>query len=564
MITGISIENFKGIRERVQLDFRPITLLFGANSAGKSTVLHALHYAREVFERHNLDADQTITGGEYVDLGGFKQFVHQHISPDETQAATEITIRIDLNLQGEDLPDHEPEYHHCGEFLGMHLNSLIFWPSDGVAAAIELCIAWSRLEERAFVKRLAFEIGNEEFATIETSSNLKEVFLRPNLQHEILLRVEEWNEADEDFTGSHDRDKPSVLEKLMDHCGDIISPGDGKRYDLSGHGDSLPPLDEPLAFVYEQLDVAPVPPTATKEMSQQYEQAAEDLRNKRAIANEITNGVGELVLGACRIVREQLRRFRYLGPLRETPPREFKPPRFPDPSRWSSGLGAWDALQNGSEQLVDEVGDWLSGVNNLNAGCHIERRTYLELDYGNPMVRALMARRAFDDHDEQIGTQLAKAPTSSRVVIVPHNSGIELRPHDVGIGISQVVPVIVTALDDQERILAIEQPELHIHPRLQAAIADLFIEAIHKNKHRFIIETHSEHLVLRLLRRIRETEQGQAPPNRELRTHDLAIYFLQQDQGATRAQRIDVDVKGEFIQPWPDDFFEIDFQERFA
>jgi AAA15 family ATPase/GTPase len=52
MITGISIENFKGIRDRVKLDFRPITLLFGAKSAGKSTVLHALHYARDVFERH--------------------------------------------------------------------------------------------------------------------------------------------------------------------------------------------------------------------------------------------------------------------------------------------------------------------------------------------------------------------------------------------------------------------------------------------------------------------------------------------------------------------------------
>jgi hypothetical protein len=77
MITGISIENFKGIRERVQLDFRPITLLFGANSAGKSTVLHGLHYAREVFERHNLDADQTIAGGPYVDLGGFRNFIHR-------------------------------------------------------------------------------------------------------------------------------------------------------------------------------------------------------------------------------------------------------------------------------------------------------------------------------------------------------------------------------------------------------------------------------------------------------------------------------------------------------
>ena len=57
MITGITIENFKGIREQVNLDRRPIALLFGSNSVGKSTGLRALHYAREVFERHSLDAD---------------------------------------------------------------------------------------------------------------------------------------------------------------------------------------------------------------------------------------------------------------------------------------------------------------------------------------------------------------------------------------------------------------------------------------------------------------------------------------------------------------------------
>ena len=72
MITGISVENFKGIRERVEIELRPITLLFGPNSAGKSTILHALHYAREVFERRNYDADHTIAGGEFVDLGGFR------------------------------------------------------------------------------------------------------------------------------------------------------------------------------------------------------------------------------------------------------------------------------------------------------------------------------------------------------------------------------------------------------------------------------------------------------------------------------------------------------------
>ena len=201
---------------------------------------------------------------------------------------------------------------------------------------------------------------------------------------------------------------------------------------------------------------------------------------------------------------------------------------------------------------------------NLNSGSYIERRTYLELDYGDPMVRALMARRAFDDIDEHIGSHLAAAPTTTRIVVVPGNSDVELRPHDVGIGISQVVPVIVTALDGQERLLAIEQPELHIHPRLQAAIADLFVEAIVDHKHRFIIETHSEHLILRLLRRIRETEIGKAPSNRQLRTHDLAIYYLKQEHGTSSAKRIDVDVKGEFIQQWPDDFFEIDFYERFT
>jgi AAA15 family ATPase/GTPase len=50
MITGIAIENFKGVRERVEIELWPITLLFGPNSAGKSTILHALHCAREVFE----------------------------------------------------------------------------------------------------------------------------------------------------------------------------------------------------------------------------------------------------------------------------------------------------------------------------------------------------------------------------------------------------------------------------------------------------------------------------------------------------------------------------------
>ena len=47
-ITSITIENFKGIGDAVTIPIRPITLLFGKNSAGKSTVLQALRYLREI------------------------------------------------------------------------------------------------------------------------------------------------------------------------------------------------------------------------------------------------------------------------------------------------------------------------------------------------------------------------------------------------------------------------------------------------------------------------------------------------------------------------------------
>ena len=279
---------------------------------------------------------------------------------------------------------------------------------------------------------------------------------------------------------------------------------------------------------------------------------------------EINAVLSRLIVGPGELVRNALKKFRYLGPVRETPSREFTPPRFPDPARWASGLGAWDALQNGTDEFVGRVGEWLGDPDNLNAGCRVERRTYLELDLADPVVRKLIDRRAFDDVEEDEGIDLSKVPTLSRIVVVPTDSDIELRPHDVGVGISQVVPVIVTALDGDERLLAIEQPELHIHPRLQAEIADLFIEASQSNKHRFLLETHSEHLILRLLRRIRETEKGTVAADRQLRTHDLAVYYIRQEDGCSTVSQIDVDVKGEFIQPWPDDFFEIDFYERFS
>jgi len=135
----------------------------------------------------------------------------------------------------------------------------------------------------------------------------------------------------------------------------------------------------------------------------------------------------------------------------------------------------------------------------------------------------------------------------------------------IGVGISQVVPVVAIALEGSGNLIAIEQPELHLHPRLQAELGDLFIEsALGDRKHQVLLELHSEHLILRLLRRIRETAEGKPHRGLAIDERDIAIYYAKSDEGRTGFIKIDVDKRGDFIQPWPDDFFEIDFYERFG
>lgn len=585
MITGITIQNFKGIGDEIKLELRPITLLFGANSAGKSSILHALHYAREVFERHNLDADETIAGGKYIDLGGFEHFIHRNGKRVIADSNKTIRLKINLELTENDLPSFGADYDTLNGLLTADFDSLL---NPINSASVELFISWSAVEHCPYISSTIIYYNDIEFARIIANANLSGVAVKftrlvpdsedpdwineeSTLDHPCLKKFKDTEEFGtrtqglipfEDVDGifedefkkqeefNFENDNEVLLHSALEYCGYIFSP-EGNMIELSGKGDALPDLDEPLE--YEAEPDFQIVTSKGEDYS----------TSPNKFADELVLALSELIIGPCQLVRDQLKQFRYLGPLRDTPPRNFQPPRYPDPSRWSSGLGAWDALQNGSLELVDSVGEWLGDPENLGAGCHIERRSYFEMDLADPTVRKLINRRAFDELDEDESVDLSSKSTLSRIVLVPNGSDLELRPHDVGVGISQVLPVIVMALDGNDRLLAIEQPELHIHPRLQAELADLFVESVHKNQHRFIIETHSEHLILRLLRRIRETEKGEAPTDRQLRTNDLAVYYLKQEDGSSSEQRIDVDVNGEFIQPWPDDFFDIDFKERF-
>lgn len=165
------------------------------------------------------------------------------------------------------------------------------------------------------------------------------------------------------------------------------------------------------------------------------------------------------------------------------------------------------------------------------------------------------------DHVASIreAVEAAKARMASQssgiVYLKDRRTGKHVTSRDIGVGMSQLIPVLVLAKAAQSELIAIEQPEIHIHPALQAELGDVFIESALKQGNTFIIETHSEHLILRLLRRIRETTAGELEGRPALTPADIAVLYVEPGEGGAKVTEIPVGTDGDFDRPWPNGFF---------
>lgn len=217
----------------------------------------------------------------------------------------------------------------------------------------------------------------------------------------------------------------------------------------------------------------------------------------------------------------------YLGPLREYPKREYP---------WG-GAQPSDMGQRG-EKVVEAL--LASRDQNVlySYGKGKKRRTLVEVVA--TWLKELGLIDSFEVRPVAPGSKLFQ-------VWVRRQSGAEeVLLTDVGFGVSQILPVITLCYyAPAGSVLLLEQPEIHLHPKVQAGLADVFIDAIQRRNIQIVVESHSEHLLRRLQRNIAEER---------FPAQDTALYFCAIEAGVSRLVPLAVDLYGN-IENWPEGFF---------
>lgn len=226
----------------------------------------------------------------------------------------------------------------------------------------------------------------------------------------------------------------------------------------------------------------------------------------------------------------------YLGPLREFPQRHYA---------WKGSEPA-DMGRRG-ERVVDAMLAARERGATISPG-HRRKRVALEQRVATWLEELGLIHSfsvepvAKDSSIYQVRVQ--KTPGSAKVLIT-----------DVGFGVSQILPVLVLCYYAPEgSIILLEQPEIHLHPSVQSGLADVFIDAALNRGVQIVVESHSEHLLRRLQRRV--ADQTITPDK-------TALYFCEATDEGSRLTSLDVDLFGG-IKNWPKDFFGDEFEEMAA
>ncbi|HFD87406.1 MAG TPA: DUF3696 domain-containing protein [Gammaproteobacteria bacterium] len=554
MIKSLSIGNFKAFGVTQEVPIRPITLIFGPNSAGKSSIIHSLALAHEASRRGELDVFKTELGGSSIDLGGFRQYVFRRNSVND--------IEFGWTLEASKLPRRLKEL--LGSTRTTTINATFGFPMD-IDELFEKD-SQGNLITNPFPTRpelISYELLGDDETIIRMSRRKGSVMAidrlelgHPVIKHLISALLESYTftlsptEADFETISTVLNE---LVAALRSH-GYIFLPRNIEIYDADesdedSNGDDL----ERLLESEKQASLS----TATDRRSQ----------IERAVRLYMPRLLGELVGQLSKAIDGELGRLQYLGPLRSYPPRHVAFADTDDPN-WRAGGGfAWDVLRR-DKDVREAVNSWLNDKERLSTPYELIvedllPRSDLAEDY-NQVIEDIEQEYADGEVDDLFGaiydaldTSISGNSAVQEINLVDRRTNTKVSHRDVGIGISQVLPVLVAAYASRNSLIAIEQPEIHIHPALQAELGDVFIQsALGTTNNTLLLETHSEHLILRLLRRIRETAEGSLPDGHPgMMPDQIAVLYVQPSKDGSKVTEIPITEDGEFARKWPDGFF---------
>jgi AAA15 family ATPase/GTPase len=515
-MNAIGIENLRCLSDTGLIKLKPITILLGQNSTGKSTFLRALPLLRQSVESRTMGP--LLWAGRFVDFGSFHEAIRSDTDKPEIIFRFQFTIPKNWNSERTNSNKPSPAFL---EDLDILLTLKVFGETlQGMTRTKECVLSFAehklRIEFESDGKVTTFEINDLDVLTLNNHQYYSELIgnLIPSI--------------DKDFFNSMSLHLFSEIDKY-----EYVH---GKRDDIVQNL-ALGSSEAMLANIQKNLSSTSTS-TSTNNLWTINSESFQRLKNM-IIANETEN----LLLAADEYLTQFASHIYYIAPLRATAERYYRIQDFAVDEVDSQGRNLAMFLQH----LTDE-----------------ERHQFA----------------AWTEKYFAIAPEVQSVGGQFSLKLKERGGNTAFNIADIGFGFCQVLPILMelwrilsrsphASLSSkqfrfhqrqensspvrQQVIFAIEQPELHLHPRLQALLADALLSAISAARCvnlelRLVIETHSETLINRLGHRI---------DNGDVKRQDINIVVFEKEHANAPAQIrvVEYDDEG-FLTNWPFGFFE--------
>lgn len=535
-ITHLLLENFKAFKHLQRIPIRPITLIYGKNNSGKSSIIQALLYAEEA-RSGNIDPSVVLKGNHRMLEGGLARLVHGHGDESQARLGWEwvnpgsptgcVAGRYEQDLYGYEGTIDTVVF--TASLNGIELLSAKDW-YRGYFALPE--INWQHPAYRSAVTNVQ-RILAEEFQVWIREGTLSQEM--DKLLKSACRRLE---------CGGFDSAIGEVLSErividersLPQPLVFIRRPAWDLDQDLFLGGTSLLAADFESASRCFNRPETPLKERLSSGLDSTLETHVENYIAERCayivyqwftdVLREFERPLDQLVQGAD-----------YLAAVRSRPETVF----FRDHRALKhAGILRADSHEE-RRSLAPQHPDWAAQRSAID-----QANLWLR---ENKLLTGNIELRLDEAPVNQASNNLPGVAPAATLSLFDRDRNVSLSFTEVGYGLSQFIPVLLACLT-QPGTLLVEEPEAHIHPALQSEIGDLFIEVVTCAEPRpahVICETHSEHLLLRIMRRIRE---GKLSPQK------VAVLYVENLGEESMVREMPLNEKGELIRDWPGGFFE--------